>query len=491
MTQTTDSFPNALKPGTRVGPVVLEYPIGQGAWGIVYVGKHDIWGKVAVKEYFPSTYAARQSGGALSSSAPQWQEAVRRGLERFGQEGRALRAIRHENVVPVYEYLEQDGAAFLVMEFVEGDTLVRALATGRFRDPEVVMTLGATLLDTLQAIHAKNILHRDIAPDNIMVRADGSPVLIDFGGAAAAIANATRSTQNIVKDGYSPPEQYDTSGNPMFPVGPWSDIYAAGAVLYRLASGVEPAVSHTRLLASGGRTREDPLFPLATLAPAGYPSHWCKAVDSALALRPDERPQKAADWRERFAGAAKARPSSSAQLFVAAAAGALVMAVIAAVLVFLVPRLTAPHAPVAVVPAPAVARSAQVARPAASRPRPAVAAIPPRSNVKAPAGFVVMYDRLGGALWRVQGCSQQGSDAEISFQILNDYRAKMFYDVAVTKRADHPGANDWLPGRHAANTGISQTLTKTVSAYTCGRGELYAGLRNVRFNNDQGRNVTF
>jgi hypothetical protein len=484
MTATNEAFPNALKPGTRIGPVVLDHPIGQGAWGIVYAGTHDVWGKVAVKEYFPSTYAARQSGGALSSSAPQWQEAVRRGLERFGQEGRALRAIRHENVVPVYEYLEHNGAAFLVMEFVEGGTLARALEGGRFGDPTAVMTLGDTLLDTLQAIHAKNILHRDIAPDNIMIRADGSPVLIDFGGAAAAIANATRSTQNIVKDGYSPPEQYDTSGNPSFPVGPWSDIYAAAAVLYRLAAGIEPAVSHTRLLASGGRTREDPLVPLTTLAPAGYPTQWLKAVDSALALRPDERPQKAVDWRERFAGAAKTAPSSNTQLLFAAAAGGLVTAVVAALAVFLVPRMTAPHAPAA---APVVARAA----PAAPRPRPAVAAIPPRSSVKAPPGFVVMYDRLNGAMWQVLGCSQQGSDAQISFQIFNDYRGKMFYEVAVTKRADHPATNDWLDGRHALNTGASPTMTKTVSAYTCGVGELYAGLRNVRFNNDQGRNVTF
>lgn len=483
MTATNESFPNALKAGTRIGPVVLDSPIGQGAWGIVYAGTHDVWGKVAVKEYFPSTYAARQSSGALGSSAPQWQEAVRRGLERFGQEGRALRAIRHENVVPVYEYLEHNGAAFLVMEFVEGDTLAHSLEGGRFRDPAVVMALSETLLDTLQAIHAKNILHRDIAPDNIMIRADGSPVLIDFGGAAAAIATATRSTQNIVKDGYSPPEQYDTSGNPSFPVGPWSDIYAAGAVLYRLAAGAEPAVSHTRLLASGGRTREDPLVPLATLAPAGYPSQWLKAVDSALALRPDERPQKAADWRERFAaGPAKAAPSSNAQLLVAAGAGAVATALIAAAFVFLVPRFTAPQTPAA---APAVARAAP------ANPRPAVAVVPPRSGVRAPAGFVVMYDRLNGAMWRVQNCTQEGSDAEISFQIFNGYRGKMFYDAAVTKRADHPGTNDWLPGRKALNTGASPTMTKTVSNYTCGVGELYAGLRNVRFNNDQGRNVTF
>ncbi len=226
------SFRNALPPDTRISGLVLVRPIGQGAWGIVYEGRHDAWGRVAVKEYYPSTYAARETNGALSSSAPQWQDAVRKGLERFAQESRALRAIRHENVVPVYEFLEESGSAFLVMDFIEGETLADAMAAGRFTDPQTVMALGAQLVDTLQAIHGKNILHRDIAPDNIIIRPDGSPVLIDFGGAAAAIASATRSTQNIVKDGYSPPEQYDTAANPTFPIGPWSDIYATAAVLY-------------------------------------------------------------------------------------------------------------------------------------------------------------------------------------------------------------------------------------------------------------------
>jgi len=301
-----ETFPNALPPGTRIGPVVLERAIGQGAWGIVYEGRHDIFGRVAVKEYFPSTYASRQTRGSVSSSAPQWQDAVRRGLERFAQEGRALKSIRHENVVAVLDYIEEDGAALLVMDFVEGEPLSTALEAGQFRDPAKVTALGAALIETLVAIHAKNILHRDVAPDNIMIRADGSPVLIDFGGAAAAIASATRSTQNIVKDGYSPPEQYDTSANPAFPVGPWSDIYATAAVLYRLASGREPAVSNARLLAAGARKGADPLTPLSTLAPAGYSPEWLAAVDGALALVPKDRPQSAAEWRRRFEPAVKA-----------------------------------------------------------------------------------------------------------------------------------------------------------------------------------------
>ncbi len=232
-----ETYPNALAPGTRIGAVVLDRAIGQGAWGIVYDGRHDVHGHVAVKEYFPSTYASRQSRGGVGSSAPQWQEAVRRGLERFANEGRTLRTIRHENVVAVLDYIEQGDVALLVMEFVEGVTLTDALAAGRFAQPAEVMALGATLVDMLQALHAKNVLHRDIAPDNVMIREDGSPVLIDFGGAGAAIASATRSSQNIVKDGYSPPEQYDTSAAPSFPIGP------ANATLTQVACSSPAAVT--------------------------------------------------------------------------------------------------------------------------------------------------------------------------------------------------------------------------------------------------------
>ncbi len=327
---TGEDFANALPAGTRIGPVVLVRPIGQGAWGIVYEGLHDYWGRVAVKEFFPSAYAKRTTSNGVGSSAAQWQDAVRKGLARFTAEGQALRAIRYENVVPVLDFLEHDGSAFLVMEFIEGETLTSAIEAGRFRDPSAVMALGSALVRTLEAIHAKNILHRDIAPDNIMIRPDGSPVLIDFGGAAAAVANATRSTQNIVKDGYSPPEQYDASANAAFPVGPWSDIYATAAVLYRLVTGREPPISHTRLLATGARGQTDPLSPLKTQPASGYPASWLAAVDAALALLPASRPQSAIAWEGMFQEPPPRRQQRAARPIVAGIAGTLALLAVAA-----------------------------------------------------------------------------------------------------------------------------------------------------------------
>ncbi len=332
---TSETFSHALPPGTRIPPLTLDRVIGQGAWGIVYDAHHDVWGRVAVKEFFPGSYTARSASGGVGSSAPQWQDAVRKGRERFAAEARALRAIQHPNVVRVYDFVESEGSAFLVMEYVEGETLAALLDAGRFTEPAEIIAFGKTLVATLQALHESNVLHRDIAPDNIMIRPGGSPVLIDFGGAAAAVANATHSTQNIVKDGYSPPEQYDASANPAFPIGPWSDIYACAAVLYRLASKREPPVSHTRLLANGIRGGTDPMRPLLEIAPDGYSKRWLQAVDAGLALVPADRPQSASDWRARFEEPPlRARQPKAGRAPVVAAAASLAACAVIAALAF-------------------------------------------------------------------------------------------------------------------------------------------------------------
>lgn len=394
MSENQELFVNAQPSGTRVGPVVLVRPIGQGAWGIVYEGLHDVHGRVAVKEYFPTSYGSRKSEGTVGPNAPQWQDAVRRGLERFAEESRALRTIRHENVVPVLDFIEGDGTALLVMEFVEGRTLAEALQAGDFRDARQIVELGATLVDTLAAIHAKNIIHRDIAPDNIMIRLDGSPVLVDFGGAAAAIATATRSTQNIVKDGYSPPELYDTSSNPTFPVGPWSDIYATAAVLYHVASGRELPVSNARLLAAGAKASSDPLVPLVTIAPPGYSQTWLAAVDGALALVPKNRPQRATAWRQLFE--ANAIKQSSPTRAIAVAGGGLA-AVAALAAIFIAPKLgkppvAPPSVPVAVSKAATPPQRAPRRHPQLSQTHPrkdGVTPPAPRQPVPVEAGIAV------------------------------------------------------------------------------------------------------
>ena len=296
-------WPGTLPHGTRIGPVVLERPIAQGPYGIVYIGQHDYWGRVAVKEFFPSFYATRTAQCCMEATQSKWQDVVRAGLDCFVTDGRGLHAIRCENIAPVQDLLEQDGSAYLVMDFIEGESLKDALYRDAFSDPAAVVAVGAALIGALEVMHTKNILHRGIEPDNIMIRTDGGPVLIGFGGPGAAVQKAAHSTQNIIIDGYFPHEHYDTSDNPTFPIGPWTDIHSVAAILYRLVSGREPAVSQDRLRSLGIRSQGDPLVPLETLAPAGYPKSWLAAVDAALAVNPSARPQNAAAWQRMFATA--------------------------------------------------------------------------------------------------------------------------------------------------------------------------------------------
>jgi hypothetical protein len=155
--------------------------------------------------------------------------------------------------------------------------------------------------------------------------------------------------------------------------------------------------------------------------------------------------------------------------------GALVVLFVGGVLV-----LVNSHA----LPGASKAASKASARPRAAPPQ--VAVVPGRAAAAVPAGFVVMYDRLGGLFWKVTECSQTGTSAHVGFQLFNDYRNTANYEVAVTKRADHPAAHDWLPERRHLARGSSSQYVHTVAAYTCGAGDLYAGLRNVRFGADHG-----
>jgi serine/threonine protein kinase len=144
------------------------------------------------------------------------------------------------------------------------------------------------ILDALSTIHANDILHRDLAPDNIYVCDDGSPVLLDFGSAREAIAQRTKTISSVVKTGYSPPEQYSTTGKSQ---GPWTDIYALGATLYHAVAGKPPDEASDRVLT-------DDLVPATRAARRVYRAGFLEAIDWALRVDTKRRPQSVSDWRK-------------------------------------------------------------------------------------------------------------------------------------------------------------------------------------------------
>ena len=280
---------SALSTGTRLSErYVIESVIGAGGFGITYLARHQALGKpYAIKEHFPRQFAFRD--GVSATVRPSDAPTFRWTLDRFLQEGRSLARCRHPSIVGVADVFEAYGTAYMVLEFEDGSSLGRWLdLLDRPPTQDEIDGILMPLLDALAYLHSHDMLHRDIAPDNIMIRRDGKPCLIDFGAARQAIAERSQVMSAIVKAGYSPPEQYTTAGRSQ---GPWTDIYALAGTLYRALAGTRPAEATERQI-------EDELIPIAEAVeyPEDYRPEFLAAIDAGLRLRPSERPQSVATW---------------------------------------------------------------------------------------------------------------------------------------------------------------------------------------------------
>lgn len=279
----------ALPDGTElVGDYRIKRVLGAGGFGITYLADEKALARlVTIKEYFPADFAARRA----TNASPRSQEVAgdyQWGLDRFIEEAQTLARFDHPNVVRVHRYFRANNTAYMVLHFEEGGSF-KSWLRGLKRAPRQAEldNMVAPLLDALEIIHKANFLHRDIAPDNIMVRRDGSPVLIDFGSARGQIASHSRTVSALVKPGYSPYEQYATTTSSQ---GPWTDIYALGATLYHAITGKRPPDAPSRMLS-------DEYVAAGEAALSSYRSGFLRAIDKALRLEVGERPQSIAEWR--------------------------------------------------------------------------------------------------------------------------------------------------------------------------------------------------
>jgi serine/threonine protein kinase len=280
----------ALPAGTElVGDFRIERVLGVGGFGITYLAEEVALARlVTIKEYFPSDFAARGDGPSAVPRSEGTAEDYQWGLNRFIDEAQALALFDHRNIVRVYRYFKANSTAYMVLQFEEGASLKNWLKDlGRAPRQRELDKMVAPLLDALELIHAQNFLHRDIAPDNIIIRTDGSPVLIDFGSARGEIAKHTRTVSALVKPGYSPYEQYAETAKQQ---GPWTDIYALAATLYHAVTGKRPSDSPTRIV-------KDELVPAGDAAIGAYRKGFLAAIDRGLVLDIDKRPPSIAAWR--------------------------------------------------------------------------------------------------------------------------------------------------------------------------------------------------
>jgi serine/threonine protein kinase len=277
-----------LPAGTRLRNYELISVLGHGGFGITYYARDTTLGReVAVKEYLPTSLALRENGTTVVPRSTQLAEDFIWGRERFLEEARILATLEGvPSIVRVYDYLEANGTAYMVMGLARGETLDQRLKRDKQLAPAVVERMLERLLGGLEEVHKAGFLHRDVKPANIILDAKDNPTLIDFGASRAAMADRTAAMTAIFTPRYAAAEQLTSDKQ-----GPWTDIYSVSATLYHSITGRAPPSSLERAL-------NDTYEPLAGLSLAGFSAGTLPGIDAGLALRAKDRPQSIAVWRD-------------------------------------------------------------------------------------------------------------------------------------------------------------------------------------------------
>ena len=238
-----------LRKGTRlIGRYTVEGVLGQGGFGITYLGMDELHKKkVAIKEFFPQGIVTRniEYEDTVTVTLVGEKENYDKGKERFLKEAQTMAMFsKDKGIVKALDFFEINNTAYIVMEYLEGVTLKQYLRENERIDAEDLVELLVPLIEALDEIHSQGLIHRDISPDNIMVLPDGRIKLMDFGAARDYTEFGEKSLSIVLKPGYAPPEQYQTHGVQ----GPWTDIYALCATMYKCITGENPPDAIDRLV---------------------------------------------------------------------------------------------------------------------------------------------------------------------------------------------------------------------------------------------------
>jgi len=289
---------DALPAGTRLDEFEILRVLGVGGFGIVYLAMdHALERQVAIKEYMPGSLAVRGQSSMVSLRSASHGETFGIGLRSFVNEAKLLARFDHPSLVKVYRFWEANGTAYMVMPFYPGRTLKEERRViGQTPADAWVRSMVEPLLGALDALHKADVFHRDIAPDNILLSPDAQPVLLDFGAARRVIGDRTQTLTAILKPNFAPIEQYAEVSH--LRQGPWTDLYALGAVLYFVVTGKPPMPASTRAV------HDELLLLGAADSPYahGLTLTLRKTIDWALAVRPGDRPQNVQQFRDALAG---------------------------------------------------------------------------------------------------------------------------------------------------------------------------------------------
>lgn len=242
--------PRCLRLGTKLaGKYIIGKVIGEGGFGITYIGWDEkLELPIAIKEFFPPKIASRDTttgNNTIYMFDHADEKSFEEGMRRSVKEARSMSKLEaYEGIVSIRDFFNENKTAYIIMEYVDGETLKEYLKENEKMEPEDVLKVMKPVMKALEQMHRTGMIHRDISPDNIMIRRDGQVKLIDFGAARVAQEEDEKSLTVMLKRGFSPEEQYRSKGHQ----GPWTDIYALCATMYYMLTGVIPPESMERVL---------------------------------------------------------------------------------------------------------------------------------------------------------------------------------------------------------------------------------------------------
>ena len=279
--------PLHMEPGTYLDDrYIVGRVVGYGGFGVTYIGwDAKLEQKVAIKEYLPSEFSTRAPGHSkLTIYSGDKAEQFSKGLNQFVDEAKRLAKFQNTTgIVKVFDSFEENQTAYIIMEYLDGETLAAKLKREGVMAADDAISLLIPIMESLETVHEEGILHRDIAPDNIFITKDGDAKLIDFGAARYATTGYSMSLTVLIKPGFSPEEQYRTKGDQ----GPHTDVYSMAATLYKTITGKTPPDSLKRRV-EFEKSNKDILFPLHKFAKE-IPESTENAIMNALNVRIEDR----------------------------------------------------------------------------------------------------------------------------------------------------------------------------------------------------------
>ena len=295
-----------LRKGTRlIGRYTIEGVLGQGGFGITYLGMDELHKKkVAIKEFFPQGIVTRniEYEDTVTVTLVGEKENYDKGKERFLKEAQTMAMFsKDKGIVKVLDFFEINNTAYIVMEYLEGVTLKQYLRENKRIAAEDLVELLVPLIEALDEIHSQGLIHRDISPDNIMVLPDGRIKLMDFGAARDYTEFGEKSLSIVLKPGYAPPEQYQTHGVQ----GPWTDIYALCATMYKCITGENPPDAIERVM-------DDHLKKISAFGIPVLPQIE-EAIIKGMSVAANDRYQNVGDFCEDLYGGYEERSVSGAE----------------------------------------------------------------------------------------------------------------------------------------------------------------------------------